>query len=725
VAALESSNRQVLPYYDREALDKIRSGQRPTPLFYLTCNDEPGDYVYISVKPNKSENNDKYPYWPFCYTTDHRAKNNGLKNHLQMYLNGIIPKVDHGATTKGIVVTDKILSIGSVGKGVIPKNITNFLVDSFGGEYYRRGVYNDNNSFIAAVLYLLSDSRYFMLLDNPSSIPEYLQMVRIKIADHTHVGLVKQEMYDYTDEEIRIRLRDPNVYYDPSLFYRAVEEFFRINIVVFKNEDGGNFDIPRHDHFHVRSKRSRSTLYILKNRGSVSSHLRNPQCEPIIHSNGSVETKIFSYINSIDCQNMISRIANCYRWAFQGPDLKGSYNVNQQFNIPQMMKTKPLAQYIDKSGKVQAFVFSIFDNKTITLFVPPCQPENIKSYTFDQLFSPVSSVDIYEIFGMPSRQVVIGSNCVGFWYRVFDIVEAIYIPCGPQAIPDVPLTGLPDSLNSNVAFTDKLRIVKRNATIIEYLLRWFYHSKDAGIAYEMMNNNSMIGNVDYDFSRLSVRLPQLEKLADKLQYIEGLKSNFVVGGKMILSEKAFYKIRTFMVNYSSYADRSLPFNHLISRFFEYSTDVIVPRNTLAFVNKEDLRKWQNTLIANRLSDRKAVIYSSLMRGSRSLLVPYLYKNTEGRIFLIQNVYEGELERAVSVAVKWNSYWQNQGFNAPRSNRVYPHVVYLIDDNANSIPYDNKYHLPGRPYLHILCYDSQEEYHNEDYTNTYAAMLPLF
>ena len=107
------------------------------------------------------------------------------------------------------------------------------------------------------------------------------------------------------------------------------------------------------------------------------------------------------------------------------------------------------------------------------------------------------------------------------------------------------------------------------------------------------------------------------------------------------------------------------------------------------------------------------IYSSISLHLSLSINPYIYTDNENN-YIIQNVVDGEFNRAITVAYNWYMRKFNIGFYTPQYdvNVPYPdYVIYGIGINGQVRPIQT-HNLNGR-YLRIL-----------NYNNVYAAILPL-
>ena len=119
-------------------------------------------------------------------------------------------------------------------------------------------VINDKNSLLHCVCSALQQVDYLHSKDKSS----YVEQLLTTISNKTNFGLLKQELYDKDVDTIKTMFLN-NVFLDPKLYYRALEEYFDINIYVFESEN--ILDIPRFRQFHTRPLRlNRKTILIYK-----------------------------------------------------------------------------------------------------------------------------------------------------------------------------------------------------------------------------------------------------------------------------------------------------------------------------------------------------------------------------------------------------------------------------------------------------------------------------
>ena len=93
--------------------------------------------------------------------------------------------------------------------------------------------------------------------------------------------------------------------------------------------------------------------------------------------------------------------------------------------------------------------------------------------------------------------------------------------------------------------------------------------------------------------------------------------------------------------------------------------------------------------------------------------PYFYQAPDEHIYLIQNVLEGQMNRALYAGKMWEENKVNTGFASPEIDFEVPYVVYGISAASTTVPIENK--AGDRlDFLSVLQYN----------TSNYAAMLRL-
>jgi len=505
---------------------------------YVCPNDK---YPYNSLKDAKSNIliEAGIRYIPCC--------GKSLSNQItaeQFYSN---ETVYHKANDKRKLITNKIVKDQNNPGNIQP--ILKIFFQSIIPVQYRQGrdfhrLFSpiSYSSLIHCVLKALSDQGYFNCITNDEK-ELYVNKFRDVLANTINPAVYKQELYDMSEEDIVKNVRNPYVFFDPYLYYRGLEEYFKINIFVFNDNtpiiirsnliSNNNYEIvevPRFRTMHLRNKYlNRPSLIILKYLGSKSDNLLIPHCELITmgsHPSGYMFSQNMTEL-LYDC---IKRTANSIVWRF--PD---NHTNNQNSNSIEMRKDPYslviwediftgvgnkgtiISQSIDSYGKARSLNIR-FNDKIVTVMILPSQPLNIPT---SQNVYKINEIDVINIFGKP-----VGNTKDGVWYSILDIQYGIFIPVqfqnknvqvtGPQpSIHFVENMSLRREVISN-PITEIRNIRKGANTLIkltEWAFRWSHPNKDIIDIWcdkYFQKDNTIDQTVDYP-ANIPFNLPKFGK----------------------------------------------------------------------------------------------------------------------------------------------------------------------------------------------------------------------
>ena len=265
---------------------------KDNPKYMFVCPDDAKPHV--GLKKNKHlSNKTEFPYLPCCYKTDQTAS---PETGLTRYLTGTDQDKLSAQNINYIFSSDKIMD--PYRRGRIDSHLQDYLrkYDLNAGEFQRFGVVDhDENSFLHCVLLALNVEEY----DQAPDKVDFVNTVRENLfAINTGSGvlrpeIVRQELYDMSNESIVRDATNNKIFFDPLKFYRLLEELFEINIYVFalrpKNFKTGReeslLQLPRHKVFHSHIPNpGRRVVLILRHWGSVDADLEFPQCELLIEA---------------------------------------------------------------------------------------------------------------------------------------------------------------------------------------------------------------------------------------------------------------------------------------------------------------------------------------------------------------------------------------------------------------------------------------------------------
>ena len=228
VKEVEEIERQVMVFPDKNDVRHI-DGKR----WNFVCPKDDNPYPGLKINTDLS-NKELFPYIICCSKTDKMTPGTNKYKTYYNYIHDIDPNVKKGAKAE-----DKI----STGKMLLPKRIAYLPVSvekvvkkysEASIDMVRYGIQRSIHSLIHCICVAIDDPNY-IVLNTDEEREHYTTRVRKYMANGKTIRpeLLKQELFDYTNEEILHRLGDEYTFLDPNLFYRALEETFGVNIYVF------------------------------------------------------------------------------------------------------------------------------------------------------------------------------------------------------------------------------------------------------------------------------------------------------------------------------------------------------------------------------------------------------------------------------------------------------------------------------------------------------------
>jgi len=684
----------------------------------------PNDNIpYPGLKTNTLANKDKYPYIPCCFIRDQTVE--GLRKGYNEYFRGYPPRAKKGARGEGLIKTSKFLEPGI--RGFVSSEIESILknYDSDSGSIIRYGVIRSPNSLIHCVCVAVSNNDYLKL---PTDLERetYVTKLRRYIANNIRTELLLQEFYDKTPVEIKRYLDDNSFFLDPNLFYRALEEIFNINIFCFSPPDlvRGHplpfIDIPRNKLFHIRPLRpNRPTVLIYNHWGSESNMLEYPQCELIIDfEQDKDDIRLFGANMTELCHSILLESFKTITWRIakfllpnsttEIEDVIGNVNIYSLIDYMALLNYTAKSQYIDEYGKLRALNFTVSiknGNDTLredmTLIIPPSQPENLP------IMEPVncSFEAAVSIFGQPSGITRLSSDerlVNGIWFSIMDLNFGVYVPVKPITLPSglqYPI-GPPNSLRkegSNVI--SRLTKLRKILDIIIQLVRWLYdidrnyrNSTPSQFINEYFsyNDKPITDSVNYyDLIRIKRILPIVTTPAEGITILSKEAPTLFSNGRIVFYSKDFYdKIgASIKVYYNETVGLPNEPARFIDNYHSSEESFKQQANVAIFVNEKDLLSWMVNQ-ENRLL-KFYLIKDKLDNSSMVTLEPFIYRDVDGKIYLIQNVIGGELSRAFTAAVDWYNRKFNSGSQSKQFEGTPAYMVYAVNDSGIIVPFQDK------------------------------------
>jgi hypothetical protein len=688
---------------------QIMDFPRENPLKYA-CLTDTHPYPYLIT--NNLDNEVKYPLLPCCASIDH------LSN----------PDDDYYSYMKGNTIQTRKSNIGgkTTTKFIHPNNLAsipkdiNKLLSNYkenSGEFNRYGTYESPNSLLHCIHVAFKDAKYFSL-KTETEREDYIQQYRKNMGNNIKSALLlKQELFDFTNEEIKNQLLDLKSFLDPLKYYRAVEEYYGINLYIFDmNTDSGNADlsIPRHKIFHVSPYRPRSSILILRYENMTNVELKYPHCDLIIENK---TTSVFDETMTSFCYKIWKDKLSYYTWEFKNTksDLAETELITrkQPFSIVDYEKlflNHVESQGVDKYGKLRSLNLK-YDDVKITVMISPSSPLNFKS-----------SIDFYEveikqavrILGTPTRKTINSKNEItGLWFKILDFIEGIYVPVKPIATSDFNNTpiGSNNPLNSkSIETPDRGQKLNRILHLIKEILYWLYEiDRSTRITNPELFYKDYVSILDrkvdsaeyYDFKNVSEILPYVTTVKKAIIAMEKSFPSLFKNSKMIMYNQEFAKRIYYLLSkydqIRKFKSSNVP--KKINSFYVNSEDFKSQNRVSIFMSKEKYINWLSNI--DKKFSQTLIINSILPVKPPLSSKPYTYQHSDGKIYLLQSVERGEKNAALNVAYRWNIELINK-LDLVDDFTTLPHIVYNISPTKSLIVAEDNSNSEN-VYLQIIAY----------------------
>lgn len=726
------------------------------PMFYFVCPNDDHQFPGV-IKNNTGHNVEKFPFLPCCFSRDQSKSD--YTNYSRYYLKSIVPEK----------MVDKFVRSGDLlrngDKSEVPTLVENTIGLFFESDIilYKFGVAISPNSLIHCVLMAIDHEEYTE--EDEEGREEMTRDLRKKFARFYDMNLVKQELYDYDDSLIRQKLLDVDAYFDSKIFFRFLEEEYHINIVVIYTPekykiDNVDFEIPRHNEFHVRRiNRNWKTVILFKHWGNVSDNAKYPNYEII----GATDTKIDErrnkkkdveaiFLFNEEVSNMVAdmvKLSNRKLSIF--PDLDGKsitthLDVYEESGLYEIAKVSGVKQLIDFNGKRQAVTIRHKKYGEFTIFHPPDVPLNLPIGMEEK---SIRYKDLKKIFDYKPSSFSLDEegNVVGAWYSIYEIPNLLYVRISGKVIRVTIPPGPPDPLakaktdNFKISHIVRLKKMKEQVNIIKQLVLLAYQ------VYVKTTENPDINNfirkrfrVDtnydpsrdsssyYNFSKMAYTLREFQNLADVMKFIRSSSKNFAVVEKKAIvfnfyTQKFHDGIVFYLKNQSKVvAARKLPPAMTIEREF-LSVDAFSKKpSTEIFVSDSDYIDW----VIERMRKYNPFDISQKITLNVSLsMKPYMYQSMDGNVFIIQNTKSGTLDSALNVSNVWIENRINIGPNKDVTLMERPgYLVFGISIENKLIPISDKRHKAKVFSIVVYYGPSVESMEDENVGYRFGAVLPI-
>lgn len=672
--------------------------------------------------------------------------------------------------------TDMVLEYGQLAK--LPRDISNTLdfvrdsvkVDRKRGvwEFHRAGTIRSPSSFLHAVCSAINYDKYINIDDiSPTGGKEDLiRAIRTDISNTIHPSLLKQELFDLSEQHIREQIANPMIFLDPVVFYRAIEEYFLINIYVFgfdqnkSKNNRGNLIVPRSKLFHIHPPRyNRPTVIIYRHWGSDTSNLEYPQCEIIVdhtgeNKKGNQTIKLFDANMTEHCHNILTMVTSNYTFLPSNnrrininelpPQIDPYLNIYNEVNYLTVLgigldkngKSNLLYQYIDPNGKARAYTAIYNDNIKITFVTIPTSPENAPSSKEIERVSAVNLAKLMTKSIPTARSLNNLEQTDGIWFKLFNLQEGVYVPIQPEIqLPEVYQKLPIGSLNPLYTYqvgsqTEEYRLTLRISKFIKELIQWLYEVYRSDTIDPDPNyfcdkylgiRNKRYKDINRNYTSL-LKLPRRLPIVTGNDNISPIKEALIHIGKYssvatserfrFHDQKMLDSIREYVVKYDMIMSGSAPLIYdSIDAYYEYESDFTKHKSNLIFVGVNNMNRWINHIMTTK--EKIFDLRMKLDLGISRLLEPRAYISPTNKMWLIQNSYGGSLEGSLAIAENWRKTFVNTGPHTPAIVQIPSHYIYAIGESGDLVAIEDNTD-GSEQYLNIIKYSERR----------YGALLPL-
>lgn len=626
----ENDGYSVMKFPDNE-INEVKSR-------YYICDYE--DAPYPGLFPNQLPNNNILPQLPCCYK----------KRNI----------IDESAPTQKqtqqqyYIKTHKFVQRNYFAN--LPENMDrlfNLFDDNESFSFSRKGVSNTKRSFLECVL----EATEKLLVQESVSIDESINNFMKKEIEKlsSHSVLCRQEMYDYSTEQIRKLILNDTYYFKPEYFIHLIETIYDCDVYVFNRKDSekdAELILPRFVQGYYTGKRHKKSILIYQHMGSESGYATEPRCELIVRNNTLDDNLEYIFEPTDPIINGVRKIFN---------QLKETYIFNKiikdvYFKTPKMLK---IGQRIDVYGKSRMLRIKYKDN-VIDIETTPIQPFDCKELINDNTVNRVTKKTAYDL------------------YKVLGCTEIELKDGGKYLI------GLAGTVNIRVEIAnnkdsdsvlDKYNKMKRTTRYVLSYLYWLYSrflvEKSKNISQESMDEfckEYVVVDPDFDYGDIVID----KKFSLDSPIIQNRK-------KLIVKSEDIIKRLVFsLLNFSRQTEKMIDYHNEkeIEDYYLDLTDFVQYNGQTIIKGSDTFNQW----LFYEKPEYK--LHDTIPFESKE---PYFFKNkliAENRVCLAQNTTT--LRDAIDINKKWVNEGYNKGSDTKNSSKIDEKIIVYFYTDKNNI-----------------------------------------
>lgn len=671
------------------------------------------DRPYPGLRNNPFETSEKFPYIPCCFTKNQNKPGSGSKFRNYYYGEPLRKK----EITQNIYVTSKIADNNKF--GYLPENITK-MFEIFDNDenytYLRKGVFTNSSTFLYCLMEAFNYKTKILSLNDEDKIKELFRF-RKSLATSSNAALCKQEMYNYSIDEITNIINDIDTYLDPKLFINMLQTVFECNIFIFnKTYYNGNISIPSHLKAYYRTNKNyKDTVFIFEHTGSDDINIKYPHCEIIVRWKTDTKDDIQSvFENRIDFQ-----IPNNINKIFNSVDV--SYSLNNKIteanfiDFTKYTKIILLNQSVDSEGKTRLINIK-YNGKIISLLTSPIQPINVNlNENVDQ-----------EIYKNELNFIIDFLKYI----NITDIIQTnqeVLIKIGDINV-SIPLkeTTETSSLTQNITYINVAEqsylneynlYEKLSRYIVEYMY-WLFSKfvNENNLTYIFnyhdfndQNSNEFIETINTFQTKYIIIKPDF--VYKNVSKIFSFNNGVMFNNKLVVKsletlKRLFYVLRLTIIRNPNKI-KNYHLQKMIEGYYVDITDFDQYFNQIILKGQDSIEKLINKHINEYKLSNKIILDTNY---------PYFFKNNyinKDSIYLAQNT--DSYFKAINICLTWEKEHYNISQNA-KENRLVKFNLYSYT-NSNNI---KKYIINGEQ----TEYDINIIGYKKDNKSYFTALLKL-
>jgi hypothetical protein len=384
-------------------------------------------------------------------------------------------------------------------------------------------------------------------------------------------------------------------------------------------------------------------------------------------------------------------------WSFDAT--QGTMIIDDQANVvldlptifnPELMR----GQYIDPNGKLRFF---LYDDMTITTpLLPPLNTEAVGAN--ETLMVPLERV--FEFVNQLREQgfdalvyalnTEVGGDVVGAWWYLGEPTPKtlFFIPTLPSTYKEeykaihVNYLPYPAIFSSGDSARNRYDHLARVKYVLFELLHYLFIfnlqlPEPMDVERFVRDYTTVIDGHEYRTEGIDRYFPQPNTLNEALDALVAKVPSFIQDGKVVLDSQLLReRLLSYLRVFSGQIEGKVPdLPYVMHNFYQAAADFTQSTGQVIFDSYARAMDWMQRLQQDPLT---TVITNKITDEHTKLIDPYVLA-TEAGYFLVQNVLDGNYERALHVAQNWRT-GVNLGYNAPALGSG-PTVVYQVGETG--------------------------------------------